>query len=469
MAYGLFVVGLWLACSSPAPLRSYLRYGSGLLLAIGIGCWLITAFLQTQPLVNRELNIQSPLGFFARSKPLLGLLLGQTVLFLISLVFFYFLETQTQINSRLYPIKPGYMVELIQQQRFGLEVIPWFFYSVLGVGLAYFSICLEKQPVLSRAIPINLRSKGGYFFFNLMSIVTDVVTIGPYVFIVSFTLVWLCEIINNLFGWDSLFLTPFRATFICALIILFFQKTNKQLIAWMKQYQVAIGMVFIIYIVAFTLFISWLHGFSGWLTSGQEGMISVLGAKSVLAGSYTEQSLHNRIQFLIWGWWSIWIPWMASLVARASVGFTLPRAFLHSILFPLVVFGWILPQLRTNGGLWENIFNSWGGQWLMGAGLLLFIWMNWKGQRTVGDVARGAMLPIGRLSKRPLNRWMMIVTLWLACYIPGWFLLGWLPLQIMVTLGGFFMMAAVSLFIGTWVAFLFRLLVAKKYKALESL
>ena len=160
---------------------------------------------------------------------------------------------------------------------------------------------------------------------------------------------------------------------------------------------------------------------------------------------------------------------MASLIARASVGSTVIRALFHSVWLPLLTFGWGLPRVAPESWQWLGAsFKLPNIQILSVTGLLLFIWVVWGRDRTVGDVAKGAMLPIRRLSKQSLDRWMAIVTLWLACYIPGWFMLGWLPLQVMVTLGGLFIMIVAAIFIGAWGAFVFPLSVAKKYKPLGS-
>ncbi len=318
--------------------------------------------------------------------------------------------------------------------------------------------------MLSRVIQLKSNQKMGYFLNNLLAIAVDVVTMGSYFFIVSLALVWLCEWVNTAVGWDSLFLTPFRTVFICMLLILVFRKSNQQLINWMQQYHISVGTVFLIYIAAFAFFITWLHAFSGWFTLGQEMTNADMVLKSQLAGAFSETSLKTRLTFLIWGWWGIWIPWMTSLVVRTAFGFTLARVFLHTLILPSVLFGWLLPNMIA-----EQIQMI--ADWLknpvcQGVILLLlgsFIGCAWGKQYNMGDVARGMIPPIGKTSVRPLNRWMMVVTLWLACYVPSWFMLGWLPLQILVTLGGIFMLVVVALFVAVWGSSLYHLWVLKKY------
>ena len=147
-----------------------------------------------------------------------------------------------------------------------------------------------------------------------------------------------------------------------------------------------------------------------------------------------------------------------------GVGNSFIRAFIQSILLPLLFFCVYLPKIDAANGLLQQ-FNTmpWVQLLLMGV-VLLFIWFAWGHMHTRGDVARGAMPSIAKLSVRPLSRWMTVVTLWLACYIPGWFLLGWLPMQIIVTLCGLFIMIVVGFFLLSWGSLLFHREALKKYK-----
>lgn len=428
---------------------------------VGVLCCLSTAFLYPKTLTNPILQasiVQKP---YFKTKQISGLWLGQIALIFISLFLFQFLETQTQINTRLSFVETGYMVGTLQQHPFSLGLMPFVIYSVLGLGLGYFSVCLGSRPFLARAFSLQQEGKKSskvfLFWQNFLSNVIEVVIFMPFVFVSSFALFWLCETVNTYFGLGSLFSVPLRTLFILGLMIFVFQRINKQLIPWMTQHRISVGQLLIIYVLTFAFFVSWLHGSSDWLTLAIQ-IPSSEGEKSYFAGVFTEKSLQVRIQYLIWGWWSIWIPWMASLVARSSIGFSILRALIQALLLPVIIFGWgmhymlQLPSIQILGLLV----------------VFLSMWMMWSKMRTMGDVLNGAMLSIGRISTRPLTRWMTVLMFWLTCYIPGWFMLGWLPMQFIVTLAGLFMMSVVvALLIGIWGASLYRLLVLKKYKVQE--
>jgi hypothetical protein len=449
--------------------------GGWFLGGMGLLCCIATACVQTKTITNPILQVDFIQKPHFKKKQVCLLWLGQIVLVGLSFVLFHFLETQTQINTRLSFVETGYIVGVLQQQPFSLGVVPFVIYGVLGVGLAYFSVCLGAKPLLARAFSFypctgpKRVTKLVLFWQNFVSVVIEVVIVMPFVLVSSFALLWLCETVNAYFGLDSLFSVPLRTIFILGLMIFVFQRINKQLIAWMGRHQISVGQVLMIYILAFAFFVSWLHGSSDWLTLAIQ-IPSGEGEKSYLSGIFSEKSLQERIQYLIWGWWSIWIPWMASWVARSSIGFSIPRALMQALLLPTVVFGWGMQYM----GLveWASVY-QWlqlpSMQLLVLAVIFLGMWVMWSETRTLGDVFRCAMLPIGQISNRSLTRWMTVLLFWLTCYIPGWFMLGWLPMQFTVTLSGLFMMGAEALLIAAWGASLYRLWVLKKCRVLAQL
>lgn len=455
-----------LACVALLPM---LWISEGIFAGLGVLCCIITTFLYSKTLTNPILQTSIVQRPYFKTKQISGLWLGQIALVCMSFFLFHFLETQTQINTRLFLVETGYIVGTLRQHPFSLGLMPFVIYSVLGLGLAYFSVCLGRKPFLARAFSLKQEgqrmSKLILFWQNFLSIVVEIVIFMPFVLVASFALFWLCETVNVYLGLESLFSVPLRTLFILGLMIFIFQRINKQLVAWMSQHHIAVGQVLIIYVLTFAFFLSWVHGTSDWLTLAIQ-IPSSEGEKSYFAGIFSEKSLQIRIQYLIWGWWSIWIPWMASLVARSSIGFSISRALMQALLLPAVLFGWGIQSMGL--AEWALVY-----QWLQVPsiqilGLLvvfLSMWMMWGETRTIGDVLKGAMLPIGRISIRPLTRWMTVLMFWLTCYIPGWFMLGWLPMQFIVTLGGLFMSGVVAILMGIWGAFLYRLLALKKYKA----
>lgn len=463
------MISIALAGFAPAVLLRSVFIISGILSVTGVLCCLATAFVYSKTITNPILQasiIQKP---HFKNKQVGFLWLGQAALIALSFVLFHFLETQTQIETRLSPVETGYIMNTLQQQPFSLGLFPFVIYSALGVGLAYFSVCVGEKPFLVRIFSTRKFEKSTtqfiLFWRNFLFSVTDLVIFAPFVFVSSFALFWLCEGVNAYFGLESLFRVPLRTIFILGFLIFIFQRINKQLIQWMTQQNISVAQLLIIYILTFGLFLSFLHGSSDWLTLPIEVPVE-LSKKSYFAGVFSEQSLQIRIQYLIWGWWGIWIPWMSSWIARSSIGFSIVRALIQALILPAMLFGFGI-QMMSNAK-WMVIY-QWlqmpSIQLLVAIGLFLWIWTLGSETRTIGDVLRGAMLPLGRISKRPLTRWMTILMLWITCYVSGSFILGWLFMQFIVTVGGLFMIGVVLILIGRWGASLYRSWALKKYKA----
>lgn len=439
-----------------ADVLSVILASVGVLGVLGVLCCIKTAFVYPKPLTHPMLQatfLQKP---YFKTKQVCLLWLGQIVFVCLSFVLFHFLETQTQIDTRLALVETGYIVKRLQQNALGLGLMPFVLYAVLGVGLAYFSVCLGEKPILARAFFSQTNkptAKWVLFSHNFVSRVVEIVITFAFIGIVTFTLFWLCETVNAYLGLGSLFSVPLRTLFILALMTFVFRKMNKQLIAWMTQHHISVGQFLLVYILIFSLFVLWLHGTSDWLTLSLS-VPALPEQKSYFAGAFEPKVLESRIQYLIWGWWSIWIPWMASLVARSSIGFSIARAVSHALLVPILLFGWGMQY-------WDRVEWALVYQWLQSptiqlvvlAGILLFLWVMCGEMRTLGDLLKGAMLPVRRVSNRPLKDWITVLMLWLSCYIPSVFMLGWLPMQIMVTVGGLFMSAAVMMLIGVWMRF----------------
>lgn len=474
----MVAIGFGTAGFAFADLLPVILISGGIVGGLGVLCCVTTAFVHPKPLTNsilQALILQKP---HFKTKQLCRLWLGQIVFVCMTFVLFHFLETQTQIDTRLSFVETGTIVRVLQQHPFGLGLLPFLIYGVLGLGLAYFSICLGEKPILTRAFSLKQAfsstesgkpaTKLVLFWQSCICSVIEIVITLSLVFMATFALFWLCETVNTYFGWDSLFRMPLRTLFILGLMMFVFQKINKQLISWMSKYQISVGQILMVYILTFALFVLWLHASADWLTLPIP--VSLPNSeKSYFAGIFNEKSLHVRIQYLIWGWWSIWIPWMTSLVARSAMGCSIPRALIQALLLPVIVFG--LGMQYQDLVDWTLIY-----AWLQLPAIQLFVlfgiffclWTMCGEMRTMGDVLKGAMLSTGRVSNRSLTRWMTVLIFWLTCYIPSGFILGWLPMQFIVTVAGLFMNSAVVVFIGIWGASLFRLWVLKKYLAQVS-
>jgi hypothetical protein len=343
-------------------------------------------------------------------------------------------------------------------------------YAVVGIGLTYATIVLRRKPFLTSMVIWKWgNEKYRFFLHNLMSIVLDLVILGFFVFIISFMTIWLSETLGGLVGLASMFATPIRTVFICALITFILRKSNNRFIEWIDQFKRSMGTFFLIYAIVFAALFLWLNVSANFFTFGKEATEPGAVLKSVFSGDFLEVALNTRISFLIMGWWCVWLPWMASLVARLSLGSSVLSALLKALLVPAVVFYYWLPSNTLPLDqliMWfEKPWVQLGWIAVMGC----FFWVIWRRTDSMDDLYRGVMISVKPLGSRSLKKWMVHVLAWFNCYILAWLMVGWLMMQWMVTLGALFIIVACLGFIGSWAALLFFHVASKKYKALTSI
>ncbi len=452
-SYALIIGVIGLAAFSPFYLMKPLAIGMGLLVVFGLLNFLLTVCIHKGPILSLDvpdspLSLKSAVG---------GLWLGQVALLFISGLLFYFFEFQSQENSRFPLLENGYFLQIIQQHTFSLGFGPWLLYAILGIGLAYFNVCVGKNPLLFKKLFANKKQTHSAFLMSFLNDVFNMAALVPFIFVTILALVCFCEAVNTIFGWDTLFLKPLRTIFICSLVIIIFRKKNKELINYMRKAQLSVGSTFMIYIFAFSFFILWLHGTSDYFTLGLASGVEEKAELSRTLKYLTPEGLHSRLSYLIVGWWLVWLPWMASLVARAAIGASLWRALIQSSVIPLIFFGMTVPSLSNSDWIQWTVWLKLPGIQILGtAVMILYIKTAWGKMYTVGDVSRGAMVGLEGLTKRPLDRWMERATVSLACYILAWFMLGWFPMQLLVTIGIVFVLAMTLIYLSVWVAWVFR-------------
>jgi hypothetical protein len=247
-------------------------------------------------------------------------------------------------------------------------------------------------------------------------------------------------------------------------VILFLRKTQKEAIKWMYQYKGSIGIVVLLYALIFSAMFLGLHFVSILLIGDKVFEVPGEILKSPLAGNFTEENLHTRITLLIWGWWGVWLPWMSSLAARFAVKTSFLKGLLLASILPIIVFTALLitPLTQTsdlnvanvgNVNIWpliEQMLSKPFNQALVLISVFGFMLFAWGNMKTFGDVQRGAMYSMPKITKRSLRTWMKVTLAMMSYYTVGWLFLGWYIMQCMVTLGGLFIFIVVAFFILSW-------------------
>lgn len=454
IAYALLAGVAFLATKSFDWLIPLTRYSHLLILFLGM---IAFGMLQWQ-----GIQIQHPTFSIQASKikQLIQLVFTQGVLLFFSLLFFGFLEQQTQQSPMLFGLESHYFIRELQANSWSLGWLPWAVMSVLGVGLSYIAYCLNRKPFFSRAMMWeNQPNKLRFFLHELIMSVQYIIVLLPLILSTVFLLLWLLNTVNQIFGWGSIFATPHRTLFICSLVLIVFRKSILRLIDWMQKSRFSVGSFVLTYIVVFAFFFLWLYGSVEIFYSKE--IKDIEGKIPMVQNEIIASVLNTKSYLLLLGWWAVWTPWLASVVARCSLGHSVIAALAQSLLVPTLFFGYVLERLDIQH--FYGYFEPMGMQLFCVTLGLVGLWWVWSKTYTLGDVYRGVMESTRTLSKRSLSKWLMLATNWFMCYCFGTLLLGWLVTQLIVTVGllGFLLVSVI--FVGGLVVLLGNSSDAKTY------
>lgn len=450
LALVVFFAGVALAIMSPVALNDIFKYGWGILAIVGIGALLWT------PLRNVQLSNASfifPIQLWA----------WQSVILLLSIICFNLVLTEAQTINRLQSISATQLFGLLHTEVLYIGIIPWVIYAVVGVGLAYFCYCKQNAPLLHQIIVPHPSNRIQYFFHSLFSIINETTITVPFLFLAGTAIIIFAEGLSALWGWPSPLFFSARTAPVWFLIVLFYKKKHVRLAEWMQEKQMALGGRMMIYILGLMLLLLAYLGL--WvilpITLNNEITMMPRDTKSILVGALSDAELNTRLVYLIIGWWAIWIPWMVSLVARYAHGYTVKRALLNALLVPML-FWWAFTYLDE--GAYKGItafMQSPVIQIICAFVCVGFIQFSLKHVQNYSDLAKGAMLPIGKLPKRALKKVMSGFLTRLIPYLYACYVLGWFPMQVVATLGALFMLILIS-------GFLWRLILTVNRKTVVN-
>ncbi|MBP6103840.1 MAG: hypothetical protein KBD23_02665 [Gammaproteobacteria bacterium] len=463
--YVLLALILWVAWDATALCLDLLAVGAFSSVVLGLGAVLATAYYYPSALAHSKsthLQVLSPLKDYGTW------LLSCAALCVLSFYFFYFLEQNTQLNPRLYGLASGTMLGVFKQHALSVGLWPWLLYIVLGLGLAYATVIFKKRPLLSELCLLSIKNtRTKALLHSLLSIPLDLVKIAWCVVTASFMALWIASLLAGLFHWEPLFVRPLRLIFMGGLIVFVLRKPSLQLVLWMEKSKVSIATIFLIYLGIFVCCLLWLHATADAVSLGSETNQPDVIIKSVIAGSLTAESLKTHVCILIVGWWSLWLPWMASQAAKTALGGSMLGALLKLSLPVLLIFGINLRMISVEQSTAFPVFLD--QPWVQGlAWCLLCLWLRsiWGGIYNMGDLQRGAMIALRPLSQRSLNRWMTVFFAWLSCYLLGYFMLGWRFTQWIAGAAACVMIALALVFSVAWVSSLMPSRVLKKCRFL---
>jgi choline/glycine/proline betaine transport protein len=225
----------------------------------------------------------------------------------------------------------------------------WAIYSVIGLSLAYFTYN-RKMPLTIRSVFYPLL---GERIHGWIGDVIDVVAVVATLFGLATTMGFGIGQINA--GLSHVFGLP-HSLVIQYLIILgitvvatvsVVSGVNKG-IKFLSEMNVGVALLIFIMVLILgpTAFIlkSYIQNIGSYLTNFVD--------LATWSGSYGNDSWHNKVTLMYWGWWASWSPFVGTFIARISRGRTI-REFILGVLF--------LPAMVTF--LW---FSAFGGTTMLG-------------------------------------------------------------------------------------------------------
>lgn len=440
----IFFAAVVLAIMSPLPLKSVLSFGFGALAVLGAWVLLSTSFRGVRLISN---DTQGLLKNYFPVK----LFIWQFLVLCLSFISFNLVLSQSQNITRLQPLSSEQLFGILKSHIGILGFLPWILYAVVGVGLAYFSFCEQKPPLLHQMIVANPLKKSHYFFRSVFSIINEMSITVPFLFLAGTAVMLLGEGLCGVWGWSSPLFFSARTAVVWFLIVLWYRKKHVRLAEWMQEQKISMGGRLVIYILGLTALLLAYQAFWVLLPKmfDHPEEMSPTHDKSILVGAFSEGELKTRVYLLIGGWWAVWIPWISSLVARYAYGFKVWQALLNACIVPALCF-W--GYLKMDVVYLERLVAYMQMPLLQIVSALVvvaFVGVSLRTVQNFSDLAKGAMLPVGNLPKRALKKVMSTFLVRLIPYLYASYVLGWFPTQVIGTLGAIFMLILILPFV--WV------------------
>lgn len=387
---------------------------------------------------------------------LLKTLALQAFFILATLVFFYILVHQAKIGLRIRPLAYGRFIEILQKHPWSLGFFPWLIYAVLGVGIGYFSCNYNRAGSLDYAMFERTHCQPQQFLQIVFQVMARFLLQMLTIILLSLGLIWFAESINLSVSFPSLFEYPLHTFFMFSLGALVFRTQNLRIINFMTRNKMSLGSVFIAYIMSFSVCILLMQMAFHIFDFGKQ----VFGPHAqgfsdlsiILIPSSEIETL--RLTLLIWGWWALFIPLMSSVIARLSMGKRIFEALLSALLLPGLLFLYVIPNLPfdVSSDRFNNLFFSYFtlplyGHWCIALFILLVLKMIWGKTYNTGEILLQAMPPHPKVKRRPIKNWLRMNIISALSFLLGFFLLGWLQVQMAVTLAGFSVLTIILAFV----------------------
>lgn len=404
-------------------------------------------------------------------KSLCNIITNQILLIIITIIVIYFLVHQTNMGFRLKPLEISRFFEVLKDNPWSLGFFPWLVYAVLGFGLAYFSCNYDRAGSLNIAMFRNTNRQPQMYFSNLFQVLLGSITQTLVTVIVSIGLIWFCESINLALGFHSLFEYPLHTFMMFSLGALIFRVQNLRLVNFMTRNKMSLGLILITYISCFSSYIILMQAVIHFFDLSKDIFGPQTQGFSHLARAFVPnlETENVRLSLLFWGWWALFIPVQCSIIARHSIGKNIFQVLLLTLTFPGLLFLWLLPNIPND--FFDSFFNSQSISlhWVFALFILFAIMLLWGKTYNIADLLLYAMPHHPELKRRPFKKWLRTTFICINSFLLGLMLIGWLQVQILLTLAAFIMLIITSFFIFSLFLDLIRSLDAKRHRVPEVL
>src|SRR5690554_4824898 len=225
----------------------------------------------------------------------------------------------------------------------------WAIYSVIGLSLAYFTYNRKMPLTIRSAFYPLLGERIHGWIGNVIDIVAVVATLFGLATTMGFGVGQINAGFTHVFGIPysigTQYLIILGITAVATISVV--SGVNKG-IKFLSELNVGVALLIFIMVLLLgpTAFIlkSYVQNIGSYLTNFVD--------LATWSGSYGNDSWHNNVTLMYWGWWASWSPFVGTFIARISRGRTI-REFILGVLF--------LPAMVTF--LW---FSAFGGTTMLG-------------------------------------------------------------------------------------------------------
>ncbi len=323
--------------------------------------------------LDSRIHYESDVAAVSKTKYFFGLVLLQTLFYIMTFWIFSCYVYQTNVNVYLHTLDILDFIALFKQYPLLYTVLPFIATACYGIGLLYFVVHHEKSPFLTECF-YHVPKKLPWLFIHNVMIAAESYS---YIIISYLIFIFLVLIANNSMSLLIVNFAPLSNPLLYIVIVLpvFFllHNYNREVAGWFIRKKYSIGFAFMLVAVVFFLALTVIDVFFAPFLAAITNKNIV---KYALAEKTFEALLPKRFELLLLGWFFINMPRLGSIIGRFSYGFTIREAMILNLLATALV-GSVLNTVTVE--TWQALYTFFVDPFCLFYGtlfIILLLWLN---------------------------------------------------------------------------------------------